>query len=193
MVPPFMKYATTYSLRQEDGSLLPAGRCCICERVLPASEFTANRSTGTGLASQCRRCAAECRRTYYRLNPDKVKEQGRRYRALYPERERERDRKWVRNNPDKCRAYARKMKYGIVQAQFIALLEKQNRACAICRQAFDLSKPRGVHVDHNHVTGEVRGLLCPPCNNGIGMLREDANRFAAAVSYLRSPPARGIC
>ena len=61
-------------------------------------------------------------------------------------------------------------------------------ACAICgtvdpgRQFFD--------IDHDHVTGEVRGLLCYACNRGIGFLRDDAVVVASALEYLS--PETGV-
>jgi len=40
------------------------------------------------------------------------------------------------------------------------------------------------HVDHDHITGKVRGLLCSPCNTGLGMFQENAQLFLKAIQYL---------
>lgn len=58
------------------------------------------------------------------------------------------------------------------------MVEEQNGLCAICHEA-----PVEA-VDHNHTTGEVRGLLCHMCNRGIGFLGDSPKRLAAAYKYL---------
>jgi len=61
-----------------------------------------------------------------------------------------------------------------------AMLEKQNGLCAICSQ-----KTQGnLHIDHNHQTNEVRGLLCGKCNRAIGLLNDDVSLFVKAITYL---------
>jgi hypothetical protein len=68
----------------------------------------------------------------------------------------------------------------------LALVEDQHGACAICKRPFD-----GVfHVDHDHDTGDPRGLLCSQCNTGIGLLGDSPERLLAAVDYLRSRAAK---
>lgn len=76
----------------------------------------------------------------------------------------------------------RKRAYGISPAQFAALRVVQKNQCAICEKLFtDSNLP---HVDHNHGTGEVRGLLCRKCNTGIGMLRDSARLLRRAYHYI---------
>jgi hypothetical protein len=79
------------------------------------------------------------------------------------------------------RAYFRKRNYGITQEEFLALLSKQNNSCAICKIAFGDSTPQ---VDHNHKTNKVRGLLCSPCNCGLGNFKEQVDYLQAATTYL---------
>lgn len=45
-------------------------------------------------------------------------------------------------------------------------------------------------MDHDHVTGEVRGMLCPSCNNGLGLFKDSVVHLRNAISYLGQPPAR---
>lgn len=68
-------------------------------------------------------------------------------------------------------------------------LAHQNGGCAIC-VAKQAGRPgaRRLIVDHDHVTGEIRGLLCHRCNAAIGLLNDDADLVAKAVTYLRNPP-----
>lgn len=70
--------------------------------------------------------------------------------------------------------------YGISLNDFRAMETKQGGACAICRRALRLC------VDHCHETGAVRGLLCSPCNMGIGLLRESTRVMEGAVAYIEA-------
>lgn len=71
-------------------------------------------------------------------------------------------------------------KYGLTLADYNAMLAAQDMACAICGQRSD--KP--LHVDHDHETGEVRGLLCNSCNTGLGFFKDRIRLLAAAIVYL---------
>jgi hypothetical protein len=87
------------------------------------------------------------------------------------------------------RARNRRHFYRLTEERFQALWEHQRGVCAICLRPLEEGKKTGVHVDHCHSTGAVRGLLCGPCNSGIGHLGDSAVRVAAALEYLRLPPA----
>ena len=68
------------------------------------------------------------------------------------------------------------------EVEYQALAEAQNRLCAICHG------PSGVmrlHLDHDHETKEVRGLLCHTCNIGLGMFRDSVLLLEAATNYLK--------
>lgn len=80
-------------------------------------------------------------------------------------------------------AYNRKTKYGVTSDQFETLRTAQGDRCAICRGEWR-GKGGQPHVDHDHTTGAVRGLLCGPCNNGLGMFRDDPALLRAAADYL---------
>jgi hypothetical protein len=75
--------------------------------------------------------------------------------------------------------YAR---YGITHDQYVSLLEKQNNACLICESP--ATSPTSLFVDHNHDTGEVRGLLCHHCNTALGLFKDSPQLLKKAVSYL---------
>lgn len=80
-----------------------------------------------------------------------------------------------------------KSTYGITRNQYEELLEKQGGKCAICGGAG--FKMRVHHwsslvVDHDHKTGEVRGLLCHNCNRGIGLLQDSPDVCISAANYL---------
>lgn len=76
----------------------------------------------------------------------------------------------------------RALKYGLTPPEFLALYEKQNGLCAIC--GTEPTTARGLHIDHCHTTGAVRGLLCHGCNVGIGSLKEDVVVMRKAIAYL---------
>ena len=79
--------------------------------------------------------------------------------------------------------------YGITLTEYERLLEKQHHRCAICGgEGFLMDKNRHrikLVVDHNHSTGEVRGLLCHNCNRALGLLHDDENSLRKALSYLQ--------
>ena len=82
--------------------------------------------------------------------------------------------------------YLRK-KYGITQKTYLFMLDSQNGACFICRLR-PKNAAKWMAVDHNHKTGQVRGILCWRCNHKfLGRYREDPEMHERAVEYLRSP------
>lgn len=86
--------------------------------------------------------------------------------------------------PEIDRQASRAYKYGITPEDFKNMHESQQGKCAICS-----TKPktkRGLHVDHDHDTGKVRGLLCHGCNVALGSFKEDVTLLNKAIEYLRS-------
>ena len=75
--------------------------------------------------------------------------------------------------------------YGIGLAEYNKLLESQEGVCAICKKlpSFD-SRKKHLVVDHDHDTGEVRGLLCDTCNRGLGLLGDNQQILENATNYL---------
>lgn len=78
--------------------------------------------------------------------------------------------------------------YGITEEDFSRLMEAQGGVCAICGQPEWVTRKDGkirlLCVDHDHVTGRVRGLLCANCNRAIGLMDDDADRLKKAIYYL---------
>lgn len=76
-------------------------------------------------------------------------------------------------------------RYGITIEQYEDMLQSQNGLCTICGVAMDSSQKTCIpHVDHDHSTGKVRGILCGSCNAGLGNFRDDVKRLLKAVDYL---------
>lgn len=86
----------------------------------------------------------------------------------------------------KAREYRLKRTYGITLAQYDSLLASQRDCCAVCGKHRTKEKTN-LHVDHDHKTGEVRGLLCSYCNLRVVGRHRDAGLFEAASRYLRGP------
>ncbi len=74
--------------------------------------------------------------------------------------------------------------YKIRLPEYKALYEAQDGKCACCGKPESDFK-RQLHVDHDHVTGIVRGLLCTQCNPGIGYFQESIERLEMAIRYLK--------
>lgn len=78
---------------------------------------------------------------------------------------------------------SRNYKYGVTKEFLVDLYTRQKGQCAICGTV--PTTERGLHVDHCHKTGAVRGLLCHSCNTGIGALRDDPDTLLKALNYLK--------
>ena len=90
-----------------------------------------------------------------------------------------------RNNPNGtrscriCQSIGAKLRaYGLTEDELDALMDRAEGCCEICLQEAEL------HVDHDHATGAVRGLLCTNCNNGLGRFRDKPDLLRSAADYL---------
>ena len=162
--------------------------CNKCGVEKPFTEFYKHKTCRDGISTECTVCASLYQKTYatrpsvkeakkhrnkaYRNSPGGIKVSGL-YRKTYSLRPDVREAQ---------RARFLKRKYGIDVATYDRILESQNGRCAICHK-----KPvsERLHVDHNHVTGAVRGLLCNQCNRGLGMLHDSISALKAALTYLK--------
>ncbi len=78
-------------------------------------------------------------------------------------------------------------RYGFSRSQYDALLSKQLGVCAICGSATVRRKNgKRLIIDHMHDTGAVRGLLCHPCNIGLGSFSDNPETLQKAINYLKS-------
>lgn len=78
-----------------------------------------------------------------------------------------------------------KRNYGITYGDVEAQLEAQGGVCAICGSSEPNARWDSFAVDHDHETGELRGLLCGKCNTGIGQFNDDISRLRSAIAYLQ--------
>lgn len=133
---------------------------------------------------------------YYKANRDRIRAQRAERLALHGDEMRAKDRARYRADPDlreKRRAQTRAWmernnprlrQHGLSDEQYASLIEEQGDACAICEMPF-LEIPR---IDHDHSTGDVRGLLCHNCNVAIGHFKDNPELMRRAIRYLGSAP-----
>jgi Recombination endonuclease VII len=89
-------------------------------------------------------------------------------------------REYRKLHPEQARNAQLKYNFGITIEDFEKLLEKQDGACAVCKTSFTKTP----HVDHDHSSNKVRGLLCLSCNTALGNMRDSVEILAAAIEYL---------
>lgn len=131
--------------------------CPECQRTLPIEEFGKNRTSTDGLTAYCKPCHSK----KGRLN---------------------REKKW-----GSTRHYHLVQRYGITAEEVDVLLEKQRGLCAICSLIPDPKLRNPWHVDHDHSTGRVRGILCHSCNTALGNFKDDPEILRKALEYLQDP------
>jgi hypothetical protein len=180
------------------GSFSKMKRCAKCKTEKPLSEFHKRSARKGGVQSMCKQCTYErwllksadpnyrahhankCRQRREAFTED----QRREYldRAAYSARLRRQN-----MTPDEKQAWAlnRKAKnYGTSVDEISNILSQQNQSCAICRTPFKGKCGREVHIDHDHDSGQVRGVLCRLCNPGLGYFRDNVDLMRHAIRYL---------
>lgn len=169
-------------------------KCQVCKRNLHLGSFGKNRCAPDGLNYRCKECVAAWRIN----NKDKVAEQRRkayqrdRLKVItrskeWREQNRERYRQWQAkhrvDNADAYREKRLKAEYGISINDFDGMWWLQQGRCACCLTILTKTSG-GAHVDHDHLTGTVRGLLCSSCNCGLGRFRDSFLNLLNAARYV---------
>jgi hypothetical protein len=137
--------------------------CPRCGEVKRASDFHRAAASKDGLQNWCKACKKQFVYEWRATNVERTR------RPVYEAN--------LRRN------------YGLTLAEYEALFTAQNGLCAICRNAETAKNregtPRRLHVDQDHRTGQIRGLLCSACNSVLGYIEARPIRLAAAARYLR--------
>lgn len=132
--------------------------CIACKATKPLTAFPIDRNRKDGLYPYCRECHSAKERKRLE-NPD--------VRA----KKRASNKAWAARNQERHRFLARrshlKQRYGLAIEDYYALATSQKGKCALCGSANPRSR-HGFHLDHDHQTQRVRGLLCQPCNHFVG-------------------------
>lgn len=154
-------------------------RCGHCKEVKALSEFGKRKQSMTGYATRCRSCTNS---ENARLREKKGEDAHRSYMREYHRKRRtaiHADPVLKAQAARSQRSAGLKHRYGLTADQIDEMWSAQGHACAICREPVEK-----FHVDHCHGSGLVRGLLCGPCNKGIGQLKDDLGVLRSAVAYL---------
>lgn len=94
------------------------------------------------------------------------------------------ERQTYRDVCKQCDAHRkRRDNYGLSSLDFNEMLTVQEGTCKICRLVFE--QPKDIHVDHDHDTLLIRGLLCKHCNQGLGHFRDSVELLSQAINYLK--------
>lgn len=151
-------------------------RCSKCSKSLPLSAFHRDSHKADGYCAACVECKKKAS-AEYRTKPEVV--------AL----SKVRSRKWREANPERFAATVRcatlRKKYGIDSKEYDRLFALQDNRCAICRGTSSKGYGR-MHVDHNHKTGKIRGILCQACNVSLGKMSDSPALLRAAADYLEN-------
>lgn len=149
----------------------------------------------------------ERNRRYYRENRERILAKSKEWRDAHPEevkiiqrrysrkryqlnseQEKQRVREYDQANKDKVATRLRdrhlKRRYGLSQEDYDLILAEQNGRCAICGSEDPFDRWGKFHVDHDHLTGYVRGLLCSNCNIGLGQFKDNPMMLKQAIQYL---------
>ena len=132
----------------------------------------------------CRECRSVYDKTRYAANPEPYKNRALAHYAADPAAGVARNVARREACPDERRANQLQHRYNLTLAEYDEILEAQGGGCAICGMTPE-DNNRRLCVDHNHETGEVRGLLCSQCNLAIGNLCDDPETARQAMLYVR--------
>jgi hypothetical protein len=120
----------------------------------------------------------------------KKKERGTVWRRANSKRLQAYNRDYLKANPEKAYLFRRramlKAKYGMTLEEYDLLLAQQGGRCALCPRETNL------HIDHDHTTGRVRGILCIKCNHALGVLGDDLPGLDRATSYLNGASPHAV-
>lgn len=164
--------------------------CSQCSAVKSLDDYCVRRASADGRSLICRSCNAAKGREWRAANPGKNTASVRAWKHRNATAVRESEQRRRKAKPEVFAAIMRKHTYGLNDADYKGMLRTQDNRCAICRVEFPVGAKRidKPQVDHNHVSGKVRGLLCTGCNHGLGRFRDNPVTLEAAANYLRRSP-----
>lgn len=167
------KPLTDFPTQIKRDKLVYIGNCRICHNIKQKEVYYKDHENRKQKLRDCHVKHRDVRnknaRIYYKENIDKIKEHYQNNREEILEKD------WMR---------AIDRRYGITIEQYNEMLTKQNGGCAICKTFIPWSRSERFAIDHCHITGKVRGLLCHACNQALGMLNDDPEILRKAAKYI---------
>ncbi len=168
--------------------------CSKCKKRKPISKFYKDKTAKNGYRNWCKECRKKYEEIHYQNNKEKILKQHKKYQEnhkkeilqyakQYRETHKTEIKKWRQTHKKQIKIKFMLKTYGISLTEYNEILKKQKRLCAICGKKFKNSGD--CHIDHNHKTGKVGGLLCGKCNRGIGMFEENISILENAIKYLK--------
>jgi hypothetical protein len=156
--------------------------CKKCKISQPLENFNKSLRHKYGKNIYCKTCVNKNTRLYYAKTVDKRKEYSQKY-----EKER-RDRPKDHNTKKKnSRMF---LIYGITDVDYKEMLMNQGGVCKVCKGPPNVLGQKRMAIDHNHKTGEVRGLICMICNVMLGHAKDSIQILTSAIEYLKSEPTK---
>jgi len=161
-------------------------KCARCGQIKKLEDFPRKAVTKSGYYSYCKKCCSD----YIRNHHEMFRERWKKYRQKNKKSRSEYNKKYRQGEHRKERLKAmqdshRFANYGVDAEEYNTMFDLQNGCCAICGKS-QLEFKRSFGVDHNHKTGQVRGLLCGRCNLGTGSFYDDPELVFEAFLYLQS-------
>ncbi len=134
--------------------------CCYCRQIKLLVDFNWSSGNKDGTSSVCKTCAVDYNRQR-------------------------------KKNPEEClrlaklrRARLLKLRYGLTEGEVSSIVGQQNNKCVICGETFGKGRERTYRIDHDHITGALRELLCSGCNLGLGSFKDSSELLRRAADYL---------
>lgn len=147
--------------------------CNMCKEEKVLEEFAVNSGGSQGRRAVCKICINEQQRSQWAEMPVESKTE-----------KLDQKRQWRQQNPEYLRNWNLQSKYGLSSEEWDYLFLSQGRRCAACHTK-DFGQ-NGPMTDHNHITGQLRGILCHHCNIVVGYVENGWNVEVPAInSYLK--------
>lgn len=172
---------------------------CVQINPQPVDNFYKDVRIKDGIRSRCKKCLNKASIVWMKNNPEKASKSQKLWASKNPEKRKKIKERWTKNNPERAKAcylvkYWPNLSPEAALANYRAMLNNQSDACAICfsvetKPDRRTGKIKDLCVDHDHKTGQVRGLLCDKCNIAIGLLEADKGiaLFESAIAYIKTP------